>query len=97
MENTEMTTISIYNRVLLALLVLTFLTISQPFLLALSPKFTIVTQLIISVFKSLLIVMFYMHLSSEKVYLKFFVLMALIVLAVFFVILGIDSYYRYGV
>ena len=97
MENTRMTTYSIYNRVLLGLLLLTFITLFQPSVFALTPAATMAVQLIIAVLKALLIVMFYMHLSSEKVYLKWFVVMALVILAVFFVILGIDTYYRYGV
>ncbi|MCW8839050.1 MAG: cytochrome C oxidase subunit IV family protein [Thiovulaceae bacterium] len=82
--------IAIYTKVLFGLLLLTLLTFMQPVFYHMTPDKTAIVQLLISMMKIWLIGAIYMHLRSEKAYLKSYVLMALIILLIFFVIVGID-------
>ena len=95
MKHSVMHSVALYNKVLWGLLLLTFLTFVQPGVLPLGLEATVGVQLLIAVFKALLIAGYYMHLRSETQYLRGFVLMALIILGIFFVIVGIDVYHRY--
>ena len=82
--------IALYTKVLVGLLLLTLLTFVQPVLYHLTPDKTAGVQLLISAMKIGLVGAFYMHLRSEKAYLKGYVVMALMILLIFFVIVGID-------
>lgn len=92
MKNT-LTSTALYTKVLAGLLILTLLTFLQPSLFHLTPGKTVGVQLLISVMKIGLIVSYYMHLRSESAYLKGYIIMALIILSIFFLIVGIDVFY----
>jgi len=82
--------LALYTKVLAGLLFLTLLTFMQPTLYHLTPGNTAGVQLGISAIKVGLVSAFYMHLRSEKAYLKGYIVMALIIMLIFFVIVGID-------
>lgn len=83
-------TLALYTKVLVGLLLLTLLTFIQPTLYHLTPGNTAGVQLGISIIKIGLVSAFYMHLRSENAYLKGYIVMALIIMLIFFVIVGID-------
>lgn len=87
------TTAALYTKVLGGLLLLTLLTFIQPSLFHLTPGKTVIVQILISAMKIGLIVIYYMHLRNETGYLKGFVLMALAILSIFFLLVGIDVLY----
>ncbi|UFS62879.1 cytochrome C oxidase subunit IV family protein [Sulfurimonas sp. HSL-3221] len=82
--------VALYTKVLGGLLLLTLLTFVQPSLLPLAVGGTVGIQLLIAAMKVALVAAYYMHLRSETAYLKGYVGMALVILLVFFVIVGID-------
>lgn len=82
--------IILYTKVLAVLLLLTLLTFIQPSFLHLSPGKTAGVQLLIAAIKIGILVAYYMHLRSEKAYLKKYVFMVLLLLLIFFVIVGTD-------
>lgn len=86
-------TLALYTKVLVGLLLLTLLTFIQPTLYHLTPGNTASVQLGISIIKIGLVSAFYMHLRSENAYLKGYIVMALIIMLIFFVIVGIDVVY----
>jgi caa(3)-type oxidase subunit IV len=86
-------TVALYTKVLAGLLLLTLLTFVQPGLYHLDPGKTAGVQLIIAALKAGLVAAYYMHLRSETAYLKGYVVMALLILLIFFVIVGIDVVY----
>ena len=86
-------TVALYTKVLAGLLLLTLLTFVQPDLYRLSPGKTAGLQLLIAAMKAALVAGYYMHLRSETAYLKGYVVMALVILMIFFVIVGIDVAY----
>lgn len=96
MQKSSVVSYGIYNKVLAGLLILTFIALFQPSILPLALSGTLVIQVFIAVLKAFLITMYFMHLRTETFYLKSFVVMALTILVVFFLIVGIDTYYRYG-
>lgn len=83
-------TVALYTKVLAGLLLLTLLTFLQPPLYHLGPGSTAGVQLLIAAMKVALVAAYYMHLRSETAYLKGYVLMALVILLIFFAIVGID-------
>jgi len=83
-------TVALYTKVLSGLLLLTLLTFVQPSLYHLPPGETAVLQLLIAAMKIGLVGAYYMHLRSETAYLKGYVLMALVILLIFFLLVGID-------
>lgn len=83
-------TIALYTKVLAGLLLLTMLTFLQPSIHHLEPGWTVVVQLVIAALKIALVGAYYMHLRSEKAYLKGYVVMALLILLIFFVLVGTD-------
>jgi caa(3)-type oxidase subunit IV len=83
-------TLALYSKVLAGLLLLTLLTFMQPFVWHLMPEKTAAAQLLIVAIKIGLVVAYYMHLRSETAYLKGFVAMAVLILMIFFLIVGID-------
>lgn len=83
-------TIALYTKVLAGLLLLTLLTFLQPSWFSLTPDKTLGVQLFIAMMKVALVVTYYMHLRSEISYLKGYVAMALVILMIFFLIVGID-------
>jgi caa(3)-type oxidase subunit IV len=89
MEETHYT-ITLYTKVLAGLLLLTLLTFMQPSWLPMDIGETAGVQLLIAMMKVGLVAAFYMHLRSEKAYLKGYVIMAGMILLIFFVIVGID-------
>jgi caa(3)-type oxidase subunit IV len=84
-------TVALYTKVLAGLLLLTLLTFMQPALYHLGPGKTAGLQLLIAAMKIALVAAYYMHLRSETGYLKGYVVMALVILMIFFVLVGIDA------
>jgi caa(3)-type oxidase subunit IV len=82
--------VALYTKVLLGLLLLTLLTFVQPPIYHLTPGKTIVVQLVIAFMKIGLVITYYMHLRSEKEYLKWYLVMAAGIVLIFFIIVGID-------
>jgi caa(3)-type oxidase subunit IV len=83
-------TVALYTKVLAGLLLLTLLTFVQPSWLPLQAGKTAGIQLMIAAMKVALVAAYYMHLRSETAYLKGYVVMALVILLIFFLIVGID-------
>jgi caa(3)-type oxidase subunit IV len=90
---TSVPTVALYTKVLAGLLLLTLLTFVQPDLYHLPPGKTAGVQLLIAAMKIGLVAAYYMHLRSETAYLKGYVAMALLILLIFFLIVGIDVVY----
>jgi len=90
MEHTA-PTVALYTKVLAGLLLLTLLTFVQPSMYHLGPGGTAGVQLLIAAMKIALVAAYYMHLRSETVYLKGYVVLALGILMIFFVLVGIDA------
>jgi caa(3)-type oxidase subunit IV len=84
-------TVALYTKVLAGLLLLTLLTFVQPALYHPGPGGTAGIQLLIAALKIGLVAAYYMHLRSETAYLKGYVVMALVILLIFFVIVGVDT------
>ena len=89
MEHTA-ASVALYTKVLGGLLLLTLLTFIQPAVYHMGVGGTTGIQLLIAAMKVGLVAAYYMHLRSETAYLKGYVGMALVILLVFFVIVGID-------
>jgi len=89
MEHT-VPTVALYTKVLAGLLLLTLLTFVQPSVRHFGPGVTTVVQLGIAALKIGLVAAYYMHLRSERGYLKGYVVMALGILLVFFLLVGTD-------
>ena len=89
MENNVLS-VALYTKVLAGLLLLTLLTFVQPYWFHLSPGKTAGLQLVIAAMKVGLVAAYYMHLRSETAYLKGYVLMALVILMIFFLLVGTD-------
>lgn len=90
--NTKSATRS-YINILIGLLVLTAITLVQPSMFL--ADYTVATQMFIAVVKAWLIVMYYMHLKGETL-IGYFVLGTLAIVAVFFIIVGIDvAHFQY--
>jgi caa(3)-type oxidase subunit IV len=87
---TAMPTVALYTKVLAGLLLLTLLTFVQPSVHHMGTGETAVVQLLIASMKIALVAAYYMHLRSERSYLKGYVVMALVILAVFFLLVGTD-------
>jgi len=92
MKNT-VSTAALYTKVLGGLFLLTLLTFLQPSLFHLTPGRTVGVQMLISAMKIGLIAVYYMHIRSETLYVKGYVIMTLVILSIFFLIVGIDVIY----
>lgn len=90
------TTISknVFIKVFMALIALTIITISQPYLFPSELAQTVSIQMFISVIKAFLIGAYYMHLKYESPLFRYIVAVALATLAIFFIILAFDAIYR---
>ena len=82
--------LALYTKVLAGLLLLTLLTFVQPSVHHFGPGWTTVVQLAIAAMKIGLVAAYYMHLRSETAYLKGYVVMALLIMLIFFVLVGTD-------
>jgi len=85
---------SMYLRILYMLLALTVLTLMQPYILDPSLETTVGAQMFLAVVKSILIVAYYMHIKYESILFKVIVIMAVVVLAIFFIITASDAIFR---
>lgn len=94
MQKEETLTEAVFLKVFLLLVLLTILTISQPFLMSTDLSQTVGIQMFISVVKTLLIGAYYMHLKYEQPLFRYIVLIAVITLSIFFVITSFDAIYR---
>ena len=85
---------SMYFKIFLALLALTFLTFLQPFIIDESLYSTVSIQMFLAIVKTFLIVAYYMHLKYESKLFKLIVLVAVITLSIFFIITATDAIFR---
>jgi len=85
---------SMYLKILYALLALTVLTILQPYILDPNLEQTVAVQMFLAVVKSVLIVAYYMHIKYESKLFKNIVILAVVVLAIFFIITASDAIFR---
>lgn len=83
-----------YLNIFIVLLVLTALTLLQPYILKGSVADTVFIQMLIASVKTILIVSYYMHLKYETKLFKYIVLMAVVVLCIFFAITASDAIFR---
>jgi|GEM_PF-915044 len=84
-----------YVSVFFLLIVLTALTLLQPMLIDLALAPTLIVQMGLATVKAFLIVAYYMHIKSESKLLKTLIYSSLVVLVIIYVIMAIDTYYRY--
>ncbi len=84
-----------YVNVLLLLLVLTAITLMQPSLIPLGSGSQLSVQMIIALFKALLIVGYYMHLKDAPKLFKNIVVFAIFCLLVVVLLFAFDTYFRF--
>jgi cytochrome c oxidase subunit 4 len=84
-----------YISVFFLLISLTALTLLQPMIIDLGLGSTLIVQMGLATMKAFLIVAYYMHIKSESKLLKTLIYSSLVVLVVIYVIMSIDTYYRY--
>lgn len=83
-----------YLKIFIALILLTVLTFLQPYIISGSISDVVAVQLFIASIKATLIGSYYMHLKYESALFRYIVLMALVVLAIFFIITASDAIFR---
>lgn len=83
-----------YLKILYVLLALTVLTFIQPYILDPSLTQTVIVQMFLAVVKGVLIVAYYMHIKYESKLFKIIVIIAIVVLAIFFIITATDAIFR---
>jgi cytochrome c oxidase subunit IV len=83
-----------YLKVFLVLIGLTVLTFLQPHIISGTISETVMIQLFIATIKAVLIGSYYMHLKYEVPLFRWLVYVALIVLAIFFIITASDAVFR---
>lgn len=93
-QNTHDITASLYYKIFLALLALTILTLLQAYIISDSLQTTVSIQMFLAIVKTVLIVAYYMHLKYESKLFKMIVLVAVVTLAIFFVITASDAIFR---
>ena len=91
---TNKMTAQMYLKIFFALIILTLLTFSQPYIISGSISQTVIMQLFIATIKAVLIGSYYMHLKYEAPLFRYIVLMALVTLTIFFVITATDAVFR---
>lgn len=88
---------NMYLKVFIGLLLLTGLTLVQPFVLDISVANTVVVQMIISLIKASLIVLYYMHLKYEtKLFRGLFMILG-VTLVIVFALMITDMVFRESV
>lgn len=85
---------SMYLKIFLALIVLTIVTLLQPYILPAQIHATVSIQMFLALLKTFLIVAYYMHLKYESRLFKMIVLVAVITLCIFFIITATDAIFR---
>lgn len=83
-----------YTKIFVALILLTILTFLQPFILNPNLHETVAIQMFLALIKTVIIVAYYMHLKYESNLYKIIVLMAVVVLLIFFTITASDAIFR---
>lgn len=86
---------STYITVFMLLATLTALTLIQPLVLKLALASTLTIQLGIAFMKAFLIVAYYMHIKSNAPLFRILIYGSLAILGVVYIIMAIDTYYRY--
>ncbi len=85
---------NMYLKIFYLLAFLTVLTFLQPFVIGNSLQDTVLIQMFLALVKSILIVAYYMHIKYESKLYKVIVLMAIVVLCIFFIITASDAIFR---
>ncbi len=83
-----------YLKIFIVLIFLTVLTFIQPYIIPGDVGETVGIQLFIAFIKAILIGCYYMHLKYESALFKSIVIIALVVLLIFFVITATDAIFR---
>lgn len=83
-----------YLKIFYLLFFLTVLTFLQPFIIGDTLQDTVLIQMLLAFVKSILIIAYYMHIKYESNLYKIIVLMAIIVLSIFFIITASDAIFR---
>jgi cytochrome c oxidase subunit 4 len=85
---------SMYLKIFILLLILTLLTFLQPYIFPAQLMGTVISQLVLALLKTSLIVAYYMHLKYETRLFKIIVLVAVVTLGIFFIITATDAFFR---
>lgn len=93
-NNRDKMTASMYLKIFILLLFLTFLTFVQPFIIPTDVSNTVGIQMLLSLSKAVLIISYYMHLKYESRLFKYIVYFAVITLSIFFIITATDAIFR---
>jgi cytochrome c oxidase subunit 4 len=91
-ETNHITSYRTYAKVLIALLVLTIITISITHVHL--GAFTVAVALLIACVKATVVLTYFMHLKFDEIILRVFVIMVFVLLAVVLVITFLDYIYR---
>ena len=91
-ESNHITSYRTYAKVLIALLVLTIITISITHVHL--GAFTVAVALLIACVKATVVLTYFMHLKFDEIILRVFVIMVFVLLAVVLVITFLDYIYR---
>lgn len=86
--------LQMYMKIFIVLFVLTILTFLQPYILSPTLSETVLIQMFLAVVKTTIIVAYYMHLKYESKLFQVIVLMAVVVLFIFFIITASDAIFR---
>jgi cytochrome c oxidase subunit 4 len=93
-ESSNISHKEMYLKIFYLLVFLTVLTLLQPFIIGDSLQDTVLIQMFLAVIKSILIIAYYMHIKYESKFYKVIVLMAIMVLCIFFIITASDAIFR---
>ncbi len=94
MSNSQVMTQQLYIKVFLAIFALTILTFVQAKLMSPDLQSILWLQMVLALLKTFFIVAYYMHLKYESKLYKIIVLMAIVTLAIFFIITASDAIFR---
>ncbi|CAA6811812.1 MAG: Unknown protein [uncultured Campylobacterales bacterium] len=96
-QNTDKINSGMYLKMFILLLVLTTITLLQPYIVPLELAGTLSVQLFISFIKAYLIIMYYMHIKFESSLFKGFLFMLIISVILIFGLILPDMIYRESV
>ena len=94
MENLNLKT---YLNIFYLIVAITIISLAQPFVVDLNLASQFSIQLFFATCKAFLIVAYYMHVKMDVVLIRVFMYFSLSLLASFFIIFFIDTYYRAGI
>ena len=93
----ESLTLKTYVNIFYLMIAITIVSLVQPVVIDLNIGSQFSTQLFFALCKAFLIVAYYMHVKMDVKLIRIFIYFSLSLLASFFIIFFIDTYYRVGV